>query len=169
MSRVTPFIWFVSSAEEAMNYYASVFPDSRVIAIERYAGDQGIPGEQELQGKVLNGTFEIMGQQFMCLDGGEQPGFELSSGAISFLVEFGDQESLDATWDKLMDGGKPQQCGWITDKFGITWQITPKSLGEMMADPTATPEQKQALMKAMMPMVKLESSKLEEAFRSAGA
>lgn len=164
MSKVTPFIWFENQAEEAMNYYVSVFPNAKIIDIERYAGDQGIPGEQELKGKVLTGVFEIMGQQFMCLDGGPQ--FKLS-GAISFLVEFDDQAELDAVWDKLMDGGKPQQCGWITDKFGVTWQITPTSLGQMMSDPSATAEQKTALMQAMMPMVKLESSKLEAAFNGA--
>jgi predicted 3-demethylubiquinone-9 3-methyltransferase (glyoxalase superfamily) len=164
MPKVTPFIWFKSQAEEAMNYYAEVFPDSRIIDIERYTGSQGIPGEAELAGKVLNGTFEIMGQQFMCLDGG--PVFEMG-GAISFLVEFDRQDELDAVWDKLMDGGKPQQCGWITDKFGVVWQITPASLGKMMSDPSATTKQKQALMQAMMPMVKLDSAKLEAAFEDA--
>jgi predicted 3-demethylubiquinone-9 3-methyltransferase (glyoxalase superfamily) len=166
MSRVTPFIWFTDTAEEAMNFYASVFPDSKVGEIERYAGDQGIPGEQELKGKVLTGSFEIMGQQFMCLDGGKQPGFELNS-AVSFLVEFENQEELDAVWEKLLDGGKPQQCGWISDKFGITWQITPASMGRMMSDPEATPAQKQALMQAMMPMVKLDGPALEKAFEDA--
>jgi predicted 3-demethylubiquinone-9 3-methyltransferase (glyoxalase superfamily) len=164
MQKVTPFIWFNNTAEEAMNFYVSVFKDSKIIDIERYAGDQGIPGEQELKGKVLTGTFEILGQRFMCLDGGPQ--FALS-GAISFLVEFDTQEELDTIWDKLMDGGKPQQCGWITDKFGVTWQINPKSLGEMMSDPSATPEQKKALMQAMMPMVKLDGPKLEAAFKAA--
>ena len=161
MAQLTPFIWFESQAEEAMNFYATTFPNSRVIDIERYAGDQGIPGEQELKGKVLNGTFEVCGQQFMCLDGG--PVFQLS-GAVSFMIEFDEQAELDAVWDKLLDGGKTQQCGWITDKFGVTWQIVPKSLGEMMSDPTATPAQKQALMKAMMPMVKLDGPALQAAF-----
>jgi predicted 3-demethylubiquinone-9 3-methyltransferase (glyoxalase superfamily) len=164
MSKITPFIWFENSAEEAMNYYVSVFPNSKIIDIERYAGDQGIPGEEELKGKVLNGTFEVMGQKFMCLDGGPQ--FELT-GAVSFLVEFDDQQELDGVWDVLMDGGTPQQCGWISDKFGVTWQITPSSLGKMLGDPAATAEQKQAVMRAMMPMVKLDSAKLEEAFISA--
>jgi predicted 3-demethylubiquinone-9 3-methyltransferase (glyoxalase superfamily) len=163
MPRITPFIWFKSNAEEAMNYYVSVFPDAKILEIERYAGDQGIPGEQELKGKVLNGTFEIMGQRFMCLDGGPQ--FELT-GAISFLVEFETQDELDAVWDQLMDGGTPQQCGWITDKFGVTWQIAPTALGRMLGDPEATPAQKQAVVKAMMPMVKLDIAGLETAFKS---
>lgn len=164
MSKVTPFIWFENQAEEAMNYYVSVFPDAKITGIERYAGDQGIPGEQELKGKVLTGTFEIMGQQFMCLDG--DPQFELS-GAISFLVEFDNQSELDRVWDRLMDGGKPQQCGWITDKFGVTWQIAPASLERMMNDPSASAKQKKALMQAMMPMIKLESAELEAAFEGA--
>jgi predicted 3-demethylubiquinone-9 3-methyltransferase (glyoxalase superfamily) len=164
MQKVTPFIWFNNNAEEAMNYYASVFPDAKIIDIERYAGDQGIPGEKELKGKVLNGTFEIMGMRFMCLDGG--PLFEMG-GSISLLVEFDDQDELNAVWEKLLDGGKPQQCGWISDKFGVIWQITPTVFGKMMSDTSATPEQKKALMQAMMPMVKLDGPQLEAAFQNA--
>ena len=164
MHTLTPFIWFQSQAEEAMNFYVSTFKDSKIIDIERYAGDQGIPGEDELKGKVLTGTFEVCGTRFMCLDGGPQ--FQLT-GAISFMVEFEDQAELDEVWEKLLDGGTPQQCGWITDKFGVTWQIAPTSLGRMMSDPDATPEQKKALMQAMMPMVKLESAELEAAFNGA--
>jgi predicted 3-demethylubiquinone-9 3-methyltransferase (glyoxalase superfamily) len=168
MAGVTPFIWFNNNAEEAMDYYVSLF-GGKVLGIERYAGNQGIPGEEVLKGKVLTGSFEIMGQTFMCLDGGVQPGFEMTS-AISFLVEIDDQKDLDIIWDKLMaDGAKPQQCGWITDKFGVTWQITPTSFGKMMSDPDATPEQKAAVMQAMMPMVKLDGPKLEAAFNSAKA
>lgn len=168
MSGVTPFIWFENNAETVMYYYAEVFPNSQVISFERYAGDQGIPGEQELAGKVLNGTFEIMGTRFMCLDGGAMPGFELNSGAISFLIEFETQDELDKVWNKLMDtGAQPQQCGWITDKFGITWQIVPASLGRMIGDPNATPEQKKAVTEAMMPMQKLDGPMLEAAFKSA--
>ncbi len=164
MNTITPFIWFKDNAEEAMNYYVGTFPNSKITTIERYAGDQGIPGEQELKGKVLTGVFELNGQPFMCLDGGDQ--FSLT-GAISFLIEFDTQEELDTVWDRLLDGGQPMQCGWVTDKFGVTWQITPTSLGRMMSDPDATPEQKKALMQAMMPMVKLDSAKLEEAFEAA--
>lgn len=163
MTTITPFIWFNNQAEEAMNFYVSVFPNSKITHIERYTGDQGIPGEKELKGKVLTGVFEVVGQKFMCLDGG--PVFQLSD-AISFLLEFDTQEELDGVWNKLLDGGKPSQCGWITDKFGVTWQITPKVLGEMMSDPNATSEQKQAVTKAMMPMVKLDGPKLKEAFDS---
>ena len=166
MQQITPFIWFENKAEEAMNLYTSIFDNSRIVDIERYAGNQGIPGEEELKGKVLTGTFEINGQRFMCLDGGKVPGFAMSS-AISFMVEFDEQADLDKVWDALLDGGTPQQCGWISDKFGVTWQIVPTTLGKLMSDPAATPAQKEAVMKAMMPMVKLESAKLQEAFDNA--
>lgn len=165
MAQITPFIWFDGNAEAAMNYYTSVFPNSEIVDIERYAGDQGIPGEQELKGKVLNGTFTVVGQRFMCLDGGPQ--FQLT-GAISFMVEFDDQAELDAVWDRLLDGGRPSQCGWITDKFGVTWQITPTVLGRLMSDESATAEQKKAVMQAMMPMVKLDGPALQAAFDAAG-
>jgi predicted 3-demethylubiquinone-9 3-methyltransferase (glyoxalase superfamily) len=162
MPKVTPFIWFESQAEEAMNFYVQAFPNSKIIEIERYAGDQGIPGESELKGKVLTGIFEVYGLRLMCLDGGPQfkPG-----GNISLLVEFDTQAEIDAVWDKLMDGGTPQQCGWIVDKFGTTWQITPREFGEMITN--GTPEQKKALMAAMMPMVKMDLPKLKAAFESA--
>lgn len=164
MQKIKPFIWFQGNAEEAMNYYVSTFKNSKITHIERYEGNQGIPNEEELKGKVLTGVFELEGQEFMCLDGG--PYFELS-GAISFLVEFETQSELDEVWDKLVDGGKPLQCGWVTDKFGVTWQIAPTALGKMMSDPSATPAQKQALMQAMMPMVKLDIAKLQAAFEGA--
>jgi predicted 3-demethylubiquinone-9 3-methyltransferase (glyoxalase superfamily) len=164
MQTLTPFIWFNDNAEDAMNFYVETFDNSRIIDIERYAGDQGIPGEDKLKGKVLTGTFEVAGQRMQCLDGG--PVFQLSS-AISFMVEFETQDELDTVWDKLMDGGTPQQCGWITDKFGVTWQIAPASLGRLMSDESATPEQKKAVMQAMMPMIKLDGPALEAAFEKA--
>lgn len=160
---ITPSIWFQGNAEEAMNYYVATFPNSKIVHIERYAGGQGIPGEEELKGKVLTGIFELEGQTFSCLDGGPQ--FTLTGG-ISFMVEFETQGELDKVWDRLVLGGQTQQCGWVTDKFGLTWQIVPAVLGRMMSDPNATPAQKQALMSAMMPMVKLDAAKLEAAFNA---
>jgi predicted 3-demethylubiquinone-9 3-methyltransferase (glyoxalase superfamily) len=99
-----------------------------------------------------------------CLDGG--PLFKPSS-AISFMVEIESQDELDQVWEKLLDGGTPQQCGWITDKFGITWQIVPAIMGRLMSDESATPEQKKAVMQAMMPMVKLDGPVLQDAFEKA--
>ena len=162
--KVTPFIWFEENAEEAMNFYISTFNNSKIIDIERHTGDRGIPGEDKLKGKVLTGIFEIEGMRFMCLDGGPlfKPG-----GNISFMVEFDTQEQLDKVWDKLNEAGTPMQCGWITDKFGTTWQIVPKSLGEMWSDPNATKAQKDALDKAMLPMIKLDVAELEKAFSDA--
>lgn len=162
MSPIKPFIWFQGTAEEAMNFYVETFPNSEIKHIERYAGDQGIPDEDKLKGKVLTGSFTINGQEFMCLDGG--PVFEMS-GAISFFVEFENQEELDKVWDRLLDGGTPQQCGWITDKFGVTWQIAPASLGRMMTQ--GTPAQKKAVMEAMMPMVKLDEAKFKDVYEAA--
>jgi predicted 3-demethylubiquinone-9 3-methyltransferase (glyoxalase superfamily) len=164
METIKPCIWFQGNAEEAMNYYVATFENSKINHIERYTGEQGIPGEKELAGKVLTGVFELNGQEFICLDGGPQ--FEMT-GAISFMVEFETQDMLDKVWDRLVDGGTPQQCGWVTDKFGLTWQIVPTILGEQMSDPSATPAQKQAVMAAMMPMVKLEIAPLEAAFNAA--
>lgn len=164
MQPIKPSIWFQGTAEEAMNFYVKIFPNSRIKHIERYAGDQGIPDEDKLKGKVLTGVFEINGQEFMCLDGG--PMFQMT-GAISFMVEFDSQDQLDEVWDKLIDGGEPHQCGWVTDKFGLTWQIVPSVMGKLMNDSSASPAQKKAVMKAMMPMVKLDGPKLQEAFESA--
>ena len=164
MEKVVPFIWFKDQAEAAMNFYVSTFPDSKIHYIERYEGDQGIPGEKELKGKVLTGVFEVCGTQMMCLDGGDvfKPG-----GNISLLIEFDTQAEIDAVWEKLLDGGTPQQCGWISDKYGTVWQITPKILGELLSDEGATPQQRQAVLDAMMPMVKLEIEPLKKAFEGA--
>ncbi len=165
MQKVTPFIWFEGNAEQAMNFYVDTFPNSKIHQIERYELGMGIPNEDELKGKVLTGVFEVYGLKMMCLDGPSnvfKPG-----GNMSLLVEFDSQDELDKVWEKLLDGGKTQQCGWISDKFGTIWQITPKVLGEMMSDPEATPEQKKALTAAMMPMVKLDGPKLKEAFDKA--
>lgn len=161
--KITSFFWFDSQAEEAMNFYVDVF-GGKIVSIERYAGGMGIPGEAELKGKVLTGVFELAGQTFMCLDGGPQfkPG-----GNISLYVACKDQAEIDAIWEKLMDGGTPMQCGWITDKFGTTWQITGKEMDALMVSPDATPAQKKAMFGAMMPMVKIDLGKLKEAFEGA--
>ncbi len=164
MQTITPFIWFNGVAEEAMNYYVSLFDDSKIIHIERYSGDQGIPGENELASKVLTGEFELAGHRFLCLDGGQE---FAPSGVVSLFVEFDTQEAIDKVWNGLIEGGKPLQCGWITDRFGVTWQIVPRVMGTMMSNPHTTEAQKKALMQAMMPMEKLEIAPLVAAFESA--
>lgn len=165
MQKFTTFLWFTGTAEEAMNFYIETF-GGKIKHIERYTGDMGIPSEDTFKGKVLTGVFELDGQEFMCIDGPKMEGFGPSS-AISIMVRFDDQDELDKVWDKLMDGGKPQQCGWISDRFGVTWQIVPTIMDKLMSDPSASPEQKKALMQAMMPMQKLDGNKLKEAFDAA--
>ena len=113
---------------------------------------------------MLTGEFELAGQRFLCLDGGQE---FTPSGIVSLFVEFDTQEAIDKAWNGLIEGGKPLQCGWITDKFGVTWQIVPRVMGTMMNDPDATEAQKKALMQAMMPMEKLEIAPLVAAFESA--
>ncbi|HVE73507.1 MAG TPA: VOC family protein [Mycobacteriales bacterium] len=164
MQQLTPFIWLDGNAEEAMTFYVETFPNSRIVHIERYSGDQGIPDEETLKGKVLTGIFEVCGVQMMCLDGG--PHFP-PGGNMSLLVELDTQDELDAVWERLLEGGTPMQCGWIIDRFGTTWQVTPKAFGALMMDPATTAEQKQALMAAMMPMVKLDMPSLQAAYESA--
>lgn len=161
MSVVKPFIWYVDNAEEAMNFYVQAFKKASIKHIERYSGDMNIPGEKELKGKVLTGIFEIYGQEFMCLDGGEQE-WAKPSGRISILLELETQEEIDQAWNKLLEGGQAMQCGWLTDKFGVTWQITPKIMGDLMMK--GDEAQKKAVMGAMMEMVKMEIQPLKDAF-----
>jgi predicted 3-demethylubiquinone-9 3-methyltransferase (glyoxalase superfamily) len=165
-SQPKPCIWFTGQAEEAMKFYTEIYPNSKIKHIERYEGGQGIPGEDELKGKVLTGIFEINGLEFQCLDGPENV-FKLEGAAVSFAVEYDTQDELDEVWEKLLEGGQAQQCGWIVDKFGVTWQIVPSLLGKLLSDPQATPAQKNAVFKAFMPMVKLEIAPLQEAFDKA--
>ncbi len=164
MHTITPCIWYTGQAEEAMNFYVDVF-GANIKHIERYTGSQGVPEEDEFKGKVLTGIFEIGDDQIMCLDGPK--GIFVNNGTISLMVTFDTQSDLDAAWDKLTEGGKPQQCGWISDKFGITWQIIPKVLNDIMSNPSATASQRDAVTKAMMPMVKLDGPALKAAFDSA--
>ncbi len=164
MQKVTPCIWFSGQAEAAMNYYVDVF-GAEIKHIERYAGNQGIPQEDKFKGKVLTGIFSLAGEDIMCLDGPE--GIFVPNGTVSLMVKFETQAELDTAWDKLMDGGTPQQCGWISDKFGVTWQIVPKALEDLMMDESASQAQRDAVNKAMMPMQKLDGEALKAAFEAA--
>jgi predicted 3-demethylubiquinone-9 3-methyltransferase (glyoxalase superfamily) len=147
-------LWFDGQAEQAMKFYLSVFKDSKVVSEMRY-GDAG-PGPK---GSLLAVTFELEGQEFMALNGGPQYKF---TPAISLFVKCKTQQEVDALWDKLLDGGTPQQCGWLTDKFGVSWQIVPTVLGEMLQDPD--PKKSQRVMEAMLKMVKLDIAKLKQAY-----
>jgi predicted 3-demethylubiquinone-9 3-methyltransferase (glyoxalase superfamily) len=154
MQKITTFLWFNDQAEEAMNFYTSVFKNSRIVKVSRY-GDAG-PGPK---GSVMVGTFELEGQQFMALNGGPYYSF---TPAISLVVNCETQAEVDEYWEKLLDGGKTVQCGWLTDKYGLSWQIVPTILGELVSGPD--PQKSQRAMKAMMGMVKLDIEELKRAY-----
>jgi len=151
MPTITPFLWFDSQAEEAMNFYASIFKRSRVISVNR------------AQGKVMSVQFELEGQAFTALNGG--PLFKFTE-AISFFVACETQQEIDDLWGKLTaDGGAPSRCGWLKDRFGLSWQIVPASLGRMLGDKDATRSKR--VMDAMMQMNKLDLGRLQHAYDGA--
>ena len=154
MQKITPFLWFDGKAEEAMNFYTSIFKNSKIGQVHRY-GDAG-PGPK---GSVMSATFQIEGQKFMALNGG--PYYKMTP-AISFFVDCETQEEVDELWGKLSAGGDTMQCGWLTDKFGVSWQIIPKALGELLGD--MDPQKSQRVMKAMMGMVKIDVEGLRRAY-----
>jgi predicted 3-demethylubiquinone-9 3-methyltransferase (glyoxalase superfamily) len=154
MPSLNPFLWFDNQAEEAANFYISVFPGSRITEVSRY-GDAG-PGTP---GSVMVVAFELNGQTFQALNGGPRYTF---SPAISFFVSCETQAELDAIWDKLSDGGNPMACGWITDRYGVTWQIVPRVLLEMLSDEDRVRADR--VMEAMLEMVKLDVPALQAAF-----
>src|SRR6266516_2983942 len=144
VQKITPFLWFDDKAEQAMNFYVSVFKNSKIRSITRY-GEAG-PGAA---GTVMIATFEILGQEFIALNGGPQFKF---TEAISFVVNCGTQEEIDELWKKLSSGGEEGQCGWLKDKFGLSWQIVPTVLVEMLKDKDA--DKSKRVMQAMLPMKK---------------
>jgi predicted 3-demethylubiquinone-9 3-methyltransferase (glyoxalase superfamily) len=155
MRKITPFLWFNGRAEDAARFYVSVFNDGKIRNILRWLEDG--PGGK--QGDVLTVDFEIEGHAFTAINGG--PDFKLTP-AVSFLVEVHSQEELDRVWDQLgADGGAPMACGWITDKFGLTWQIVPDVLLGYIGDPD--PVKAQRSMKAMMGMIKFDFAALKRA------
>ena len=155
MPKISPFLWFNDQAEEAANFYCSVFKNSRVLHISRY-GDAG-PGPK---GSAMVVDFELDGQRFLALNGGPQYKF---SEAISFSVECETQQELDEFWNKLTaSGGQPGPCGWLKDKYGLSWQVNPTILGRMLSDPD--PEKSKRVMEAMMKMKKSVSADLQKAY-----
>lgn len=154
MQKISPFLWFDGKAEEAMNFYTSVFKDAKVGNVSRY-GDAG-PGPK---GAVMSATFQLHGQDFIALNGGPQFSF---TPAISFFVNCENQEEVDELWARFSEGGEPQGCGWIKDKFGLSWQIIPKILGELLQDKDA--QKAQRVMQAMMKMVKIDVKLLQQAY-----
>jgi predicted 3-demethylubiquinone-9 3-methyltransferase (glyoxalase superfamily) len=154
MQTITPFLWFNDQAEEAMNFYCSIFKDSRVGSVSRY-GEAG-PGPE---GSVMSATFQLNGQEFMALNGG--PVFSFTP-AISFFVSCETQAEVDELWEKLSAGGEEGQCGWLKDKFGLSWQIVPSALGEYINGKDAVKSQN--AMKAMLQMKKLDIAQLKQAY-----
>jgi predicted 3-demethylubiquinone-9 3-methyltransferase (glyoxalase superfamily) len=157
MSKITPFLWFDHQAEEAMNFYTSIFPDSKIGEVSRYP--EGGPGEA---GSVISGSFVLQGQEFMVLNGG--PEFKFNE-AISLFVRCETQEEVDYYWARLTEGGEPGPCGWLKDKYGLSWQIIPDLLNQLMGDPD--PSKAQRVMQAMLQMSKIESDLLQQAYDQA--
>jgi len=153
MPAITPFLWFNDKAEAAANFYVSIFPNSKILSISRY-GDAG-PGAK---GSVMTVNFELDGRQFTALNGGPRYSFTPS---VSFLIPCETQQEVDHYWDKLTLGGKPIQCGWLEDKYGLSWQIVPTELFRLVQD--KDPATSQRVMKAMLQMVKLDVSRLQQA------
>jgi predicted 3-demethylubiquinone-9 3-methyltransferase (glyoxalase superfamily) len=154
MTSITPFLWFDHQAEEAAAFYVSVFPDSRITGISRYA-----PGGRGEEGKVMTVAFELGGKPFIALNGG--PYFQFTE-AVSFSVSCKDQQEIDAYWDKLTaDGGAPGQCGWLKDRFGLSWQIVPEAMPELVGGPD--PEAAGRATQAMLKMTKLDIEALRRA------
>jgi len=154
MQKITPFLWFNGNAEEAANHYISIFKNSRIVSIMRY-GEAG-PGPK---GSVMSANFQLEGQDFIALNGGPQFKF---TEAISLFVRCETQEEVDDLWAKLAAPGQKGQCGWIKDKFGLSWQIVPSVLGEMLQDKDA--ERSGRVMKALMQMDKLDIGVLKQAY-----
>lgn len=150
MQKITPFLWFDTQAEEAAKFYTSIFKNSKIGSIKRYRP----------KGTVMTVAFQIEGQEFVALNGGPQFNF---TPAISLFVNCETQEEVDKLWDNLVDGGKPMQCGWLTDKYGISWQIIPAALGKLMNDPD--PKKANRVMQAMLQMVKIDVRGLQEAYQ----
>jgi predicted 3-demethylubiquinone-9 3-methyltransferase (glyoxalase superfamily) len=147
MPKITPFLWFDGQAEEAMNFYISIFKNAKVLSVNR------------VDGKVMSVTFELEGQKLMGLNAGPQFKF---TEAISLFVDCETQEEVDELWEKLSEGGEKSRCGWLKDKYGLSWQIIPTALGKLMSDPD--PEKSKAVVQAMLKMNKIVIEDLKRAY-----
>ncbi len=154
MQKITPFLWFDDQAEEAARLYTSLFKNSRILGLSHYGAEAG-----ELSGKVMTVSFELDGQKFTAINGGPQFKF---TEAISLYVDCETQQEVDTLWEKLLEGGEEQQCGWLKDKYGLSWQIIPRTLIELMNDPDA--EKAQRVMQAMLQMRKIDTAALQLAY-----
>jgi len=154
MQKITTFLTFNNQAEEAANLYVSVFKNSKIIHVNRYGEGAPVP-----KGTVMSVVFSLEGQEFIALNGG--PYFTFSQG-ISLFVNCETQEEVDELWNRLSDGGEKQRCGWLKDKFGVSWQIIPSALGKMLQD--KDPEKSKKVMMAMLQMDKIDSALLKQAY-----
>jgi predicted 3-demethylubiquinone-9 3-methyltransferase (glyoxalase superfamily) len=163
MNKITPFLWFDNEAEEAARFYVSVFKNSKIMDVARY-GDEGAKASGQPKGSAMTVAFQLDGQEFVALNGG--PHFKFSE-AVSFVVNCRTQAEVDHFWEKLSAGGdeKAQQCGWLKDKYGLSWQIVPTVLGEMLQD--KDPDKSGRVMQAMLQMKKLDIQALENAYAQA--
>ena len=159
MQKITPFLWFDNQAEEAANFYVSLFKNSKIGGIRRY-GDAG-PGPK---GSVMSVIFQLEGQEFFALNGG--PHFKFTP-AISLFVNCENQEEVDELWEKLSADGRKDRCGWLQDKYGLSWQIIPTALSQLMSDPD--PAKSSRVMKAMLQMDKIDIARLKEAYEDKAA
>ena len=157
MQKITPFLWFDTEGEDAARFYTSVFPNSKIGEIARYGSAGPRP-----EGTVMTVSFELDGQRFVALNGGPEFAF---SEAVSFLVNCDTQDEVDSYWSTLSEGGEEGPCGWLKDKFGLSWQIVPKRLPELLSDPDR--ERAQRVMAAMLKMRKIEVDELERAAAAA--
>ena len=153
MQKITPFLWFDDKAEEAMNFYISIFKNSKIVSVGRN-GEEG-PGPK---GTVMTATFQLDGQEFMALNAGPQFTF---TEAISFFVNCETQQEVDKLWEKLSEGGEKGRCGWLKDKYGLSWQVIPSALGEIIG--AAEGPKKMAVINAMLKMKKIDIKALEQA------
>jgi len=158
MSSITPFLWFDNNAEEAMNFYVSVFKDSKINSIQHYPEGFTEGPMAGMAGKVINGDFELNGQRFQALDGG--PIFKFNE-SVSFLIDCQDQAEVDYYWEKLSAVPEAEQCGWLKDKYGVSWQVIPRQLGELLSDPN--PAKAKAATEAMLQMKKIDVAALQAA------
>jgi len=152
MNKVTPFLWFDHEAEEAMNFYVSVFKNSKVVSVNRAGG------------RVMTVNFELDGQPFIALNAG--PHFKFNE-AVSFFINCDTQEEVDMFWDRLSEGGEKSQCGWLKDRWGLSWQVVPKALTRLMSDPD--PAKSRAVLDAMLKMKKIVIADLQQAYDHAGS
>jgi predicted 3-demethylubiquinone-9 3-methyltransferase (glyoxalase superfamily) len=157
MPKITSCLWFDTQGEHAANFYVSVFPNSRIVNVSRY-GEAG----PRPAGSVMTVDFELDGRPFMALNGGPEFTFD---EAVSFVIDCADQDEVDYYWTKLGEGGEEGPCGWLKDRFGLSWQVTPTALGELASDPN--PPKSQAVIKAMLGMRKLVVAELQAAYDAA--